>query len=130
MKKLFSGISLCLSILLAAGVKLLFHACKAKEDGSWMHCHQAENAVMICGIILAVLSVIGILIQNRKTLVLIHLLTAMLATVTALIPNTIVHLCMKMDMRCHSVMKPAVIIICACIAVSSMILCFARRKLQ
>ena len=76
-----------------------------------MHCHTAENAVCICGICMAVLLLGALLLRGRRAAAIPCLLAAAAAVVTALLPNTIIHMCMMTDMRCHAVMKPAVIIL-------------------
>ena len=119
MKKIIHIAAILLSVFLAAGVKLLFHACGPKEDGSWMHCHTAENAVCICGICMAVLLLGALLLRGRRAAAIPCLLAAAAGVVTALLPNTIIHMCMMTDMRCHAVMKPAVIILSILIALLS-----------
>ena len=113
-----TGISMLLiSVFLAVGVKVIFHACGAKDDGSFMHCHDAENTVMYIGIGMAVLSLAGIFIKNKTVSVILSCLSAAAAVVAALIPQTIIKMCMMNTMRCHSVMRPAVIVTCAVFAV-------------
>lgn len=50
MRKILNAAAIVLSVILAAGVKLMFHACGPKDDGSRMHCHTAENTVCICAV--------------------------------------------------------------------------------
>ena len=38
--------------VLAIGVMTVFRACSAKEDGTWMHCHEVQTALAITGVIL------------------------------------------------------------------------------
>lgn len=116
MKKIIHIAALLLSIFLAVGVKLLFHACNPKDDGTWMHCHTAENAVCIGGIALASLFLMKLLLRSRKAAGILSFLAAGCAFVTALLPNTLIHLCMMTNMRCHSTMKPAVIMLSLSIA--------------
>lgn len=101
---------LLLSAALCIGVKLVFHACGAMEDGSYMHCHTAENAVFAAAIVLTVLALILCLLRARKVRACIAFVAAVLALVTAFIPQTVVHLCMMPDMRCRSIMRPAVLV--------------------
>lgn len=121
MKKILNLIALILSIVLAAGVKLWFHACAKMEDGTWMHCHDAENAVFAAGIALAVLLLLMLLLKNRKAAAVIGFLVTAGAIVTALLPQTIIHMCMMETMRCQSVMKPAVFLIAGAVALLSLI---------
>ncbi len=121
MKKIIQTAALLLSIFLAAGVKLLFHACGPKEDGTFMNCHTAENAVCTGGIVLAVFFFIILFLRSRKAAGILSFLAAAGAVGTALLPNTLIHLCMMTDMRCHSIMKPTVVLICAAIAILAVI---------
>ena len=59
-------ILLVLSLLLAFGTEFFFHACPAKDDGSWMRCHWAENAVFAIGIALSVLVLARFFISDQK----------------------------------------------------------------
>lgn len=121
MRKILNAAAILLSIFLAAGVKLVFHACGPKEDGSWMHCHTAENTVCICTVGMTLLLFSVLLLRNRKGAFALSLLSAAVAVVTALLPNTIIHMCMMTNMRCHAVMKPTVIILSVMIALISVI---------
>ena len=121
MRKILNAAAILLSIFLAAGVKLVFHACGPKEDGSWMHCHTAENTVCICAVGMTLLLFSVLLLRNRKGAFVLSLLSAAVAVVTALLPNTIIHMCMMTNMRCHTVMKPTVIILSVMIALISVI---------
>lgn len=121
MRKILNAAAILLSIFLAAGVKLVFHACGPKEDGSWMHCHTAENTVSICAVGMTLLLFSVLLLRNRKGAFVLSLLSAAVAVVTALLPNTIIHMCMMTNMRCHAVMKPTVIILSVMIALISVI---------
>ena len=121
MRKILNAAAIVLSVILAAGVKLMFHACGPKDDGSWMHCHTAENTVCICAVGMTLLLFGMLFLRNRKAAFVLGLLTAAAAIVTALVPNTIIHMCMMTDMRCHAVMKPAVIILCIVIALISVL---------
>ena len=121
MRKILNAAAIVLSIILAAGVKLVFHACGPKEDGSWMHCHTAENTVCISAVGMTLLMLGVFILQNRKGAFALSLLTTVAAALTALLPNTIIHMCMMTNMRCHAVMKPTVVLLSVIIAVISLI---------
>ena len=112
---------LLLSAALCIGVKLVFHACGAMEDGGYMHCHTAENAVFAAAIVLTVLALILCLLRARKVRACIAFVAAVLALVTAFIPQTVVHLCMMPDMRCRSIMRPAVLVCSLLIAAAALL---------
>ncbi|MBQ8966090.1 DUF4418 family protein [Ruminococcus sp.] len=99
------------SLGMSAGVKLCFHACGPKEDGSYMTCHWAEQAVFTIGCVMAVISVLLLIVSNNGMRRGLALALVPAGAGAALIPNTMIKLCMMTDMHCHSVMKPAVIVL-------------------
>lgn len=104
--QVLSALQLIASLALTFGVRFLFHACKAHE-GRWMSCHWAEQSVFYLGIGLIILS-LGLFIRNRG-IQLGLLFSSLLAEVLVFFtPGTIIGLCMKTTMRCHTLMKPAV----------------------
>ena len=111
-------ILLVLSLILVVGSHVAFHACAAKPDGSWMVCHWAEHVVTALGAVFAVLSVARFFFAG-KTKAGISLSFVPLAVVTALVPGVIVNLCMMKDMHCHTVMRPAVVVLSILIAIVS-----------
>jgi hypothetical protein len=111
---------LVLSIVLCAGIKLIFHACAPKEDGGWMACHWAEQAIFANGVILVLSAILRLFVKSSYKTGIAMAMTAT-AGITLLIPNVMIKLCMMKEMRCHSVMHPAVMVICillviACVA--------------
>ena len=123
-----SAVPLVLSVFLTVGVKFVFHACGSKADGSFMNCHKAEQIVFITGCVLTVMSVLLLVLKNAKVRKVLAVAMIPVSIVTALIPNTIIKLCMMNDMRCHTVMKPAVIIISVVIAAYSLIYVIVNRN--
>ncbi len=105
-KSVWAGVSFVLSLLLTTGIMTVFSACGQKEDGSWMHCHQPQMAVAICGIGMMVVFALSWVFKGKA--VRIVLLTAGLALSAAafLIPGTIMPMCMMRTMRCYTVMQP------------------------
>lgn len=121
---LLLGCSLCLSV----GVKLVFHACGPMEDGKWMTCHWAEQAVLVIGGVMTVISLLVLFVTNGGMRRGLALSLAPLGIGAALIPNTMIKLCMMSDMRCHSVMKPAVIIFGVAAAVLGAVYALVGKK--
>jgi hypothetical protein len=118
-----------LSALLCFGTKYLFHACGPKEDGGWMACHWAEQAVFGIGLVLLVLSlVMTFAFKDGKTKSGIALSLEAIAALALVMPNHLISLCMMNTMRCHAVMKPAVIIISILIILCGMAACILHRK--
>ena len=115
------------SAALCLGVKLVFHACGMKEDGSWMNCHWAEQAVFAISIGLTVTAGLRLLL-SRQVKAGAALAMSVVSVMTALLPGVFVRLCMMDTMRCHAVMRPAVIILCALIAVTGIADAVTGRK--
>ena len=131
MKKVLNLILTVCCAVLAAGVKILFHACAPKEDGSWMHCHTAENTVFVIALVLTALSICMLLLKQRKAAGVLALLTAVGGAAAACVPGTLVKMCMMDTMRCHAVMKPIVVLLGLCIALLSVfcaVCCFVRKS--
>ena len=128
MKKLmtvFGIILTALSLLLTVGVRTVFSACDHKsEAGMWMSCHWAEQALFAIGIALCCASLMTVIIRNVKTRAGLAMGIIPAAAAAMLIPNVLINLCIKTDMRCHSVMRPAVMLICAAIIVCAGITAF------
>ena len=108
--KLTDIVLLLLSLALCLGVKLVFHACGMKEDGSYMNCHWAEQAVFAVSAGLTITSVFRLFL-DRKAKAGAALAMSVTAAVTALIPGACIRLCMMDTMRCHAIMRPGVIIL-------------------
>lgn len=113
-------ILLVLSALLCFGTKFVFHACAVGEDHI-MACHWAEQSVIGVGAALTVMALITLIARDggiRKGISLAMIPTAVLAVS---IPGGLINLCMMSDMRCRSVMRPAVMIIGILIAVMALV---------
>ena len=112
-KTIILDVILCvLSALLCFGTKFAFHACGPKDDGGWMACHWAEQSVFGLGLVLLILSlVMTFAFKDGKTKSGIALSLEGIAALALVTPNHLISLCMMNTMRCHAVMKPAVIII-------------------
>lgn len=110
---------LAFSVLLALGVKVIFHACPVGE--MVMSCHHAENAVCIAGIVLSVLALVMVLVPKYGLRKILSIVMIPVSIVAAVLPGGIIHLCMMKDMRCHSVMRPAVIIFSVIIIICAVI---------
>jgi hypothetical protein len=98
--------ALALSVLMAAGVQTVFRACAQKEDGTWMHCHEVQKYLFIIGIILAMLSVLGLAVKKRTAAILLDFASIVLAAAAVLLPGTVMQMCMMDTMRCYTMMQP------------------------
>ena len=98
------------SAFFCTGTKFIFHACGKKDDGSYMACHWAEQAVFAIGISIVIISLLVLFIKNRKFKAGAAAAVIPSALMAAIIPNNMINLCMMDTMRCHSTMRPFVII--------------------
>ena len=129
LSRIFAAVCAALSLILAAGVKLVFHACAAKEDGTWMNCHWAQETVFWFAAGMLAVSLIAAIVKNaRVRQALLGILIALCAA-QELIPNTLIHLCMMPEMRCRAIMRPSVLVLAAITLVCAAIgLIFSVRK--
>lgn len=118
--KVMDIVLLVLSAGLCIGVKVAFHACEVMED-KIMSCHWAEQAVFGMGIVLVVQALGLILLSKLDVRRGISFAMIPTAIVTAFIPNVLINLCMMDDMRCHTTMRPAVMILSIIIAVCALV---------
>ena len=104
---------LILNALALVGSRTFFKPCAASEDGSFMACHWAGQAVFGLTIIATILCAMCLLVRNSDGKA--GLLAAMLpvSAVSMLMPGGLIRLCMMPDMRCRAVMQPCVIAFCA-----------------
>ncbi len=91
-----------------AGVRTFFAPCGPKEDGSWMSCHWAGQAVTGIAVCLVILSIAHLLTGNRGMKLGLDVGIMVLTVFSALIPGRLIGLCMMPDMRCHQLMTPGV----------------------
>ena len=125
----FDVILLAMSAVLLLGVLTVFAPCGAKEDGGWMTCHWAGNAVAGAAAVLTALAVMRFVVRDGK--VRLGLSAAMIPTalLSALIPGRLIALCMMPSMRCRAVMSPAVTVLSVLlIAAAAIDIVFRRRK--
>lgn len=120
-------ILLLLSLALCLGVKLVFHACGVKDDGSYMACHWAEQAVFLSSIGLTITAVLRLFL-DRKQKAGAALAMSVTAVLSALIPGVGIRLCMMETMRCHAMMRPTVMIVCGLIAAAGIADAVLQRK--
>ncbi len=112
-KNIISLIPVCVSIMLTVGVMTVFSACGIKDDGTWMHCHDAQIDTAVCGGIMAVLFLLAAFAKGWAVKVLLNLIAVAASIAAFLIPGTIISMCMMNTMRCYTVMQPFVRIMSA-----------------
>lgn len=104
----FDIVLLVLSAVLLAGVLTVFAPCAPKEDGSRMTCHWAGSAVAGVAAVLTVISLLRLLVKDAKAKLGLDLAMLPASLLALLLPGKLIGLCMTADMRCRSVMTPAV----------------------
>ena len=117
---------LLLSAVLLIGVLTVFAPCGPKEDGSWMTCHWAGRAVAGAAAALTVIAALRLIVREaRLGLGLAMLPVSLLAL---LLPGKLIGLCMMAEMRCRSVMSPAVTVLSLLIAATAAIDIYLQKK--
>ncbi|MBQ9028198.1 MAG: DUF4418 family protein [Lachnospiraceae bacterium] len=109
MKGKIRGISLIMAVaglLLAAGSMTIFSACLPKADGSYMNCHNAQIAVAVCGICLALLFLAAAFVRNKTARLILDAAALALCPVIFMIPGTLVHICLLSNMHCQVRLRP------------------------
>lgn len=130
-KRSFVVMDIVLIVLSAAfliGLFTFLGACGAKDDGSWMTCHWAGQALKgvaaMCLLLSLVHLVIGKPAKQGADLGLIAL-----CILAVWIPGHLIGLCMMDTMRCRAVMQPGCLIFAALIAIAALIdMLFARKS--
>ena len=104
MRKYAGGfILLVLSLLFVIGEQTVAGPCPVMPDGRFMVCHWA-------GIVLVVLSLLHLAFKNDGMKLGLDLAVIANAVLLLMIPNRLIHLCIKNHMRCHTVMEPFVLV--------------------
>ena len=86
-----------------------------------MHCHYAQMNVFCIAVGMAVISLINLFTANRKLGAGLRVVDIILSVIALLIPGTIMGMCMMNTMRCYTVMKPFVTIMCVLMIIVSLI---------
>lgn len=117
-----------LALALLLGLLTVFGPCPAKEDGGWMSCHWAGQALR--GLAAAMLAVALLhLLPGRAELKRgLDLALLPMAVLALLLPGHLIDLCMMSTMHCHSVMVPAVTVFSVLLFAVAGIDLLVRRK--
>lgn len=111
MRKYAGGfILLILSLLFVIGEQTVAGPCPVMPDGRFMVCHWASQAAFGVGVVLVILSLFHLAFTNDGMKLGLDLAVIANAVLLMLIPNHLIHLCMKNHMQCHTVMEPFVLI--------------------
>ena len=131
-KKINIGVSdiilLVLSAVFMIGIRTFFASCGPKDDGSWMTCHWAGQAVTGIAAVLLVIAIIHMFVPNAKIKQGLSLAVIPAALLSAILPGNLIGLCMMNTMRCHSVMHPAVIVVSVLMIAAAVLDLIMQRK--
>ncbi len=116
-EKAFALLPAVFSLLLSLGVMTVFSACGMKEDGTWMPCHGAQNAVELGGFILFFLFSLAAILKSRSLRLFLYAAGVTAAAALFFVPGDIMPLCMMKTMRCHTVFQPFVRLISSVILI-------------
>lgn len=120
---------LVFALLLALGSVFVFHACTARmENGGFMACHWAQQAVFGAGIAMTVAGVIHLFAASADIRIGLDLALLPFEVFTALIPGVLIKLCMKNEMRCHTILQPSVIVIAVLMILATVADIFVQKK--
>ena len=102
---------LAFALLLGFGIVFFFGACGPKEDGSWMACHWAERAVLVLGILCSLLALLKLFCANDGVKLGLSVAIFCISLAAFFVPGRIFSLCKNIQMRCHLLMKPSVLVV-------------------
>ena len=120
------------SVIFSIGTRTFFSPCKEpKEDGSWMSCHWAGNAVFVLSLCLLAMSVVFLLVKSAEMKRGVAAGMIPVALAAAVLPGNAIALCMMKTMRCHTMLAPGAMVFGGLIALTAggaMVVLGIRRK--
>ena len=119
---------LAVAVLFLVGMLTLFRACAAKDDGSYMTCHWANQAETGIAAAFVGMALLHLFVRDAKQKQGIDLAILPLCVVAAILPKNLISLCMMNTMRCHTHMLPAAIVFSILLAAVALWDWFAQRK--
>lgn len=116
-----------LALILFAGLLTFLAPCGPKDDGSWMTCHWAGQALRgMAGAMLA-LAAARLFMPGGVKLGL-DIGMAALAVLALCVPGHLIGLCMMDTMRCRAVMTPGVTVLSILVIAAAVVDMILRRK--
>ena len=103
------------------GTMTFLRPCAAHEDGSWMTCHWAGQALTGVACLMAVLSCVKLALNRAGVKLGIAVSMVPAALLAIGVPGTLIHLCVMDTMRCRAVMRPGAIVFGVLIAALSVV---------
>ena len=117
-----------LALAFLLGLLFVFGPCGPKDDGGWMTCPWAGQAVTGLAAEILVLSILHLFLNDAGIKQGLDLAVVASAALAAVIPGRLIHLCMMHDMRCRAVMTPAVTVFAVLLAVVAAADLFLKTK--
>lgn len=117
----FDIVLILLSVFFAVGSGFIFTACGPMEDGKFMTCHWAWIAVVSIAVVLSVQSLLRLFFKSSEAKRGISAAMLPLAVLSAVVPKTLINLCMMDTMHCHTMMRPFALVMGIVIAVFSLV---------
>ncbi len=128
-KQMIPGcVVLALSLIIAVGSFTFLGPC-VHEDGNVGSCHWAGRMLLGLGCLLGLLSVFALLPGRARFGAYLSIIAV--CAVGILTPGTLISLCRMKSMHCRAVMQPAMIILFAAAALTSLsgiLLCMKEQK--
>ena len=109
---------LALPALFLAGILTLFQPCSPSEDGGWMNCHWAGQALMALAAALLVLGVLRLFLRPSVRIGM-DISAMVLCAAAFCVPGRLIPLCLMPQMRCRAVMAPWVTVLSVLIIVAA-----------
>ena len=98
-------VSAVLALVLAIGVGTVFAACGPKDDGTWMHCHDVQMAIIACGVVIAIVLAVAAFVKGTGAKAALFAVAIICCIVVLALPS-VMPMCGMETMRCHAVMAP------------------------
>lgn len=119
---------LVVSAIFFIGSLTFFQPCEPMEDGGWMTCHWAGQAVAGIAAVLLVISILHIVVSNAQMKSGLSMAAIPMAVLAAIIPGHLINLCMMDTMRCHAVMTPGTIVMSVLVIAAAVFDIVVNRK--
>ncbi|MBQ8082373.1 MAG: DUF4418 family protein [Clostridia bacterium] len=124
---ILEAVILVLSLVLLIGLMTFLQPCGPREDGSWMNCHWAGEALKgVAGVL--TIQAAALLFARRATrrgLAIGMIPTAILAI---LLPGQLIPLCVANTHQCQAVTRPAALVLGVLIAILALAEAIRSRK--
>jgi phosphoglycerol transferase MdoB-like AlkP superfamily enzyme len=126
MKKISNIIITIMSIILL--IAAFIFQCPQKDDGSYMHCHNANIALAVISCVIIVLGIISFVSKNTIAKYVLSAVVAVASVLGAMIPGIIVSLCMMPEMTCRAALRPTAIICSVIICIFAIVSLIFEKK--